>query len=203
MINCDKFVSLITDYLDGTLGEQEKAEFNEHLLACKNCAPVFQRIKILRQHLKKLPSLKTSSTFEVVLRSRLRRELGRNRNWNWISNPWAKVSVVGLSAAALFLVAFVSLNYFFTSNNEQRISTNEVNPIGSQASQVEEQVFFVIEDLPADIFITDQQQLNLPSVALYGERVKSTAITNGDSINFSSNQLGFKSYTKSLATVTF
>jgi len=36
-LSCQELVELVTDYLDGTLGDEERARFDEHLLICDGC----------------------------------------------------------------------------------------------------------------------------------------------------------------------
>jgi anti-sigma factor RsiW len=36
-VDCDEFVELVTDFLDGALPEADEARFVEHLAACDGC----------------------------------------------------------------------------------------------------------------------------------------------------------------------
>jgi anti-sigma factor RsiW len=36
-MNCDEFVELVTDFLEGALPEADEARFVEHLTACDGC----------------------------------------------------------------------------------------------------------------------------------------------------------------------
>ena len=44
-INCAKAVSLVTDYLDGTLTQAERARFEAHLADCDNCTEHVKQIQ--------------------------------------------------------------------------------------------------------------------------------------------------------------
>ena len=203
MINCERFTSLITDYLDENLDKQQKAEFKNHLQSCKECAAVFERVNSLQQHLKKLPSVKTSPVFDIVLKNRLRRELVKNTTWNLFENPWIKISVIGLSAAAIFLIAFFSLYYPSISSKQQQgfsstvsnfqTFTDRADSTNLSQQQVEEKIYFVIEEIPADLFMSERQHFDL----LFSTNAHS------DSTFSSLGQIKQPAYTKSLVTVTF
>ena len=45
-INCAKAVSLVTDYLDGTLTRTENARFEAHLAECDNCTEHVKQIQV-------------------------------------------------------------------------------------------------------------------------------------------------------------
>ena len=45
-INCAKAVSLVTDYLDGSLTQAERARFEAHLADCDNCTEHVKQIKV-------------------------------------------------------------------------------------------------------------------------------------------------------------
>jgi anti-sigma factor RsiW len=45
-INCAKAVSLVTDYLDGTLTRAERARFEAHLSECDNCTEHIKQIHV-------------------------------------------------------------------------------------------------------------------------------------------------------------
>jgi anti-sigma factor RsiW len=45
-INCAKAVSLVTDYLDGTLTRAERARFEAHLTECDNCTEHVKQIRV-------------------------------------------------------------------------------------------------------------------------------------------------------------
>ena len=45
-INCAKAVSLVTDYLDGTLTRAEHARFEAHLAECDNCTEHVKQIQV-------------------------------------------------------------------------------------------------------------------------------------------------------------
>jgi predicted anti-sigma-YlaC factor YlaD len=36
-LSCKELVELVTDYLEGTLGDEEHARFDEHLVICEGC----------------------------------------------------------------------------------------------------------------------------------------------------------------------
>ncbi len=67
-MNCSDFLKELTDYLDGAIDEQTKAELDEHLAWCHNCYVVCNTTK------KTIEIYRDSELYELPddLRSRLR-----------------------------------------------------------------------------------------------------------------------------------
>lgn len=72
--NCDDFVALIMDYIDGELSGRDRQRLVEHLRQCADCASQVQKLRLLRLQLRSLPPVAASPGFEAGLRARLRRE---------------------------------------------------------------------------------------------------------------------------------
>jgi anti-sigma factor RsiW len=52
---CREFVELVTDYLEGTLPEAERARFEAHLAECDGCAGYFEDMRRLVGSLHEVP----------------------------------------------------------------------------------------------------------------------------------------------------
>ena len=90
---CERFQEAIFDFLDGELDVVRKRELEHHLKTCSVCASFLEEIRRLRSDLKHLTPVKTSESFQVLLRERIRREIaGKGRKsapfafpaWRWI-----------------------------------------------------------------------------------------------------------------------
>lgn len=44
-LTCDELVELITDYLEGSLGPEERARFDKHLVACEPCSIYLKQMR--------------------------------------------------------------------------------------------------------------------------------------------------------------
>ena len=45
MFNCDEVIQLLTDYLDGELGETSQAELDVHFRACPHCVQFMETFR--------------------------------------------------------------------------------------------------------------------------------------------------------------
>ncbi len=173
MINCDKFVSLFTDYLDGILPGQIKSEFNQHLTDCRECTDRLRQMKALKHHLKKLNPVKTSDIFHVVLRSRIRRELDRHTFAQKIGFYFQtyKVPAFATGTVALILISFLSFYTFFNSENPAGLTPLSVSD--EQAGESlnsgldsrgnlprQPDYYYVVEQNPIADFIGTPERIN-------------------------------------------
>ncbi len=46
VVNCDELVELITDYLEGSMPEDQRARFDEHVSGCDGCATYLEQFRI-------------------------------------------------------------------------------------------------------------------------------------------------------------
>ncbi|UCF82840.1 MAG: zf-HC2 domain-containing protein [Desulfobacteraceae bacterium] len=70
-MECAKAKDLFSEYIDGTLDAQTKANINEHLLTCPLCKDELLSMKELVKELRSLESLKASDDFLEKLHERL------------------------------------------------------------------------------------------------------------------------------------
>ncbi len=196
MISCDQFTSLITDYLDGFLSGERKKQFEEHLLGCHTCKTTFQRVKLVRRHLQELPHIHTSSTFEVVLRSRIRRELERE---NFFERLLLKLSgnrapAYGLALVSLAAVSILAFNLFFQTHS----ATQALRPVTSksvlvslpspqqsksavQTPPVEERVRYILDEVALSETSATRTGLNSASLNAHRMATGSSKLSSADS----------------------
>ncbi|MFQ6110195.1 MAG: anti-sigma factor family protein [Candidatus Aminicenantales bacterium] len=77
MDNCRRFDDCFSDYVEGNLDPEVREETQRHLQSCYRCSAYVRRIQLLRNNLRSLTRLKTSESFEIALRGRLKREMRR------------------------------------------------------------------------------------------------------------------------------
>ena len=62
-MNCRTFVELVTEYLEGALGEGTRARFDEHLALCPGCADYLDQIRVTVHGLEKLTEESLDPTY--------------------------------------------------------------------------------------------------------------------------------------------
>jgi anti-sigma factor RsiW len=55
-LNCNEFVELVTDFLDGALDEESERRFRDHLAACDGCGPYLDQVRQTIHALGDLPA---------------------------------------------------------------------------------------------------------------------------------------------------
>ncbi len=196
MISCDRFTSLISDYLDGFLSGENKKAFEEHLLSCKACRATFQRVKLVQKHLHELPEIHTSSTFDVVLRSRIRRELERESFFErfLLKLTGSRTPAYGLALASLALISFLAFNLFFQTQPNQQASTParatstmavlpsaQTKAVARTASRVEEHVRYILDEVALSESSATRTGLNSASLNAH-QSAENSGRTNADSL---------------------
>jgi len=71
MMNCDKALSLLSDYIDGTLDPEIRREVETHLNNDPACMAVFKDAQKIRLQFGKMEPVKTSADFDANLRKRI------------------------------------------------------------------------------------------------------------------------------------
>jgi anti-sigma factor RsiW len=54
-MNCAELLDVVSDALDGTLAEDARVEFDEHLRACAACRTYVEQLRISIESLKRIP----------------------------------------------------------------------------------------------------------------------------------------------------
>ncbi|MCR4437860.1 MAG: anti-sigma factor [bacterium] len=125
MGNCDDFVSLIMDYVDGELAGRDRQRLLEHLRQCEHCTSQVQKLRLLRVQLRNLPRVCTSPGFDVGLRARLRADEQARWRKVFAAAPFSswRVPAFALAVVALCLAAFGALLIF--RHGQQLVASSE------------------------------------------------------------------------------
>ncbi len=99
-MECDEARPLLDAYLDGELGEAERADLRDHVEGCAECGPEAAALERLRDGIRQIrPGLSRARGAALELRAALRREAAESR-------PAAMARVAGwLAYAASILIA--------------------------------------------------------------------------------------------------
>jgi len=74
-LSCQELVELVTDYLEGVLGDADRARFDEHLLICEGCRVYLAQIETTMRLTGQVRPEDLSAEAEQAL-------LGAFRRWN-------------------------------------------------------------------------------------------------------------------------
>jgi hypothetical protein len=142
MIDCYNFKKNISKYLDGAMNDRERLLFEEHRSYCPECGTTFEQLKSIKSRLASLTVYKTSSNFDIVLRSRLRDEINRQRpflNLETLAPVWR----VAFYATAIVVLIYTGILLEKTlapertgTPDELQIATTQVSPVPEQAKKI-------------------------------------------------------------------
>ena len=59
MMNCEKYKSVVEEYLDGTISAEKLAEFENHMQTCESCRDEFNRCVLMQDVIKDALSSRT------------------------------------------------------------------------------------------------------------------------------------------------
>jgi len=108
MANCYKYQKYINDFIDNDIDAARKIELEKHIKVCSSCNENLKSSKLLKQTLSSLPRYKTSSTFDIVLRSRLKKEI--NKSPSLINLPFfPMIRPIPAFAALTIIFIFVGI----------------------------------------------------------------------------------------------
>jgi len=108
MAICYKYQKFINDYIDNDIDTARKKELEEHMKNCSSCHENFKSAKLLKKSLASLPRYKTSPTFDIVLRSKLKKEI--NKSSTLLNLPFLPmIRPVPAFAALTIILIFVGV----------------------------------------------------------------------------------------------
>ena len=79
MAVCYTFLKHINDLLDNEISPTELQNLQTHLAGCSQCRQYLERSKQLKASFSAMPRYKTSDTFDIILREKLRSELNQEK----------------------------------------------------------------------------------------------------------------------------
>lgn len=166
--SCQRFKSMVSDYIEGELDQQNHELMEKHLRDCLGCKSKISQLKQLIQNLKKLPRIAVSSDFETILRARINREsrLARRGSNSWLLIEQFRLPAYAFGAAVVvltLLAVFVLNNRFsipIADRNDKWIEgRNEpVEPI------LNERHIYVIETQPIANIVPQTNNESIHSV---------------------------------------
>ena len=116
-MNCDRFDEALSDYLEESLNENDRAAMDRHLKECVRCAGLVRDLDRIRTEASALPDLVPSRDLWAGIESRIAapviplatRERTRSRFAPWMA-----------AAAAALVVSTAGITYLLTANSMNR-----------------------------------------------------------------------------------
>lgn len=149
MKDCNRLKDHLYDYVDEVLPNESKKRLEQHLESCPDCETVLQNLRLLKNQLRTLKPLKTSSDFDMILRARIKMERSLHRGG--FANWPVKLPIYAASAALVILAAFFVFDFnsgLRRSNQGNKPSTFASGLNTGQSTQSPETVVFPMEVMP-------------------------------------------------------
>lgn len=111
MKDCDHYIHLFSDELDETIDPQKRTALQSHLRACSACREKLDSLRGVKNSLASLPRVKTSDSFDIVLRAKIRQEQRYQRSssrsfsffeFGWKTPAYAVVALLLMFVGAQF-----------------------------------------------------------------------------------------------------
>jgi hypothetical protein len=171
-MNCEKCQGLVSDFVDGSLSENEQNTLSQHLDECLSCADVRKDLESIisfcqseRGHYAEPPNeralwLRIRNVIEADTASAVAIPASPRRNWTaWIGKTW-ELSFPQLAAATAAIILIVSLS---TVVGLRRWQSNPVNVAGGPGAN---NLSVAVENLRSRV--SQQQQ----AINYWNERVE-------------------------------
>lgn len=131
MAECYNFSKKISQYLDNELSKAEKIQFERHREECLSCRKKFSEIQTLVNYMHKMPAKKTSESFNVVLRSRLRKELKTPHKLSIpvIRPVWQLATLCLIACISVYTGMFIDRKFIRTFNLKPDRTSVYLRPI--------------------------------------------------------------------------
>jgi len=139
-MKCERIEELLSLYLEGELGTEEKALVGSHLRSCPSCALLLSALNETRRALNGIPELEVSPE----LLSRLAAIPGKKKKFSFSMDFLLKPSLQPVFAAASIFLTLVSF-YLFNPNKKMidrtveqqlRLGYSEVEKIYAKAGSI-------------------------------------------------------------------
>jgi hypothetical protein len=141
-MNCEKYLNLINDLVEGELDEQACDKVNLHIFSCRNCEAEFEilsREKEMYSHFlfDIEPSKDLSARFQAKLEGFNEEKIVLAANQNWFASVFNSLSFKPLFAGAIVLLTF-GFGYFWFNDATNKPGNKVVSqsPVSNALSAV-------------------------------------------------------------------
>jgi hypothetical protein len=143
-MNCSRFETLLSDYIEDQLDPRVRDAVRQHLLACADCSSLLQQVESLRTELADLPPIELPAE---LVESIVERTTGRFR----VRSLWSDLFVPTLrpfmtrrfAFATLIMFVFLSLMVNVVGPDFSAFSFSDLRPsaLVEQADRVSNQIY--------------------------------------------------------------
>ncbi len=159
MAPCQWFKKNIMDLLDNELDIFQKKNLEKHLKECINCSNFLSRARLLKSYLKKLPRIKASENFQILLREHIRREMAEKKKVavgrGLIIKRW--VPAFGIAFFLILIGAWVfNRGIPFPHSLKGKVATNSTTRL-HPGDTFNGKVQYVIDDFPSGISLSNSE----------------------------------------------
>ena len=124
-MSCERMESRILAYMDGRLGESERAEVERHLDACAVCRVRASEFSSVNDLLDELPMIEPSPAFDVRVRARIAAEPVRQ---SWWALLWATLRPSPRIAFASSLLLLATIFVVYRGIDTPPVTVNADDP---------------------------------------------------------------------------
>ena len=158
MSPCQRYRESILDFVDGELDILRKKDLEHHLKVCPQCLHLLNQMRTLMSHLKKLPPVKASDDFQILLRETIRREIAGKRKAMSSSYNFTRRWIPAFSLGVLVILAGFFLldrkTSLFKSPGSEANMARFATPYGEDSG---DQVQYAIDEFPSSVSIARSQ----------------------------------------------
>lgn len=143
-MNCSRFETLLSDYMDGTLDPRVRAAMDQHLQGCSQCPILLEDVKQLREELENFPEV---SVREELIGQILERTTGKpveRTLWSGIILPAIRPFLSQRYAfATLLIFAFISFAVNVMGPGFSAASYSRLRPSAliAQADEISSEIY--------------------------------------------------------------
>ncbi len=138
MAVCYQFLKHINDYIDNDIDQTDLKLLNKHMAECDECRLYVERSKAVKHSLSALPRYKTSSSFDIVLKERLRNEIKQEKTSRWsffqfnFTNP-VRIPAMAAGAFAIVVIGLFISQPLFVSNDSRQPAVAEQDAFSTES----------------------------------------------------------------------
>jgi len=199
MDSCQRFKEMLSDYIEGSLDQQNKRAMEQHLRNCLQCTQKVRQLKSLIHNLQALPKVQVSPDFETILRARISMERRRKRQFI----PALPFPLPAHALSAIIIILALVGSYFLLKPNQAPIPQAKVDtqwynkngPVKYDPSTHEKYIYF-IERQPVQ-YVNPQPRVQIKNDVRVGAK------TLRDSTELQRNRQQWMEVAKTYETTVF